>query len=70
MITATRLDGVTILINPMNIEIVESTPDTMITLMNGKKIIVKESLDFLREEFLKYQRFINRNIIEKKEISS
>lgn len=70
MITATRLDGVTILINPMNIEIVESTPDTMITLMNGKKIIIKESLDFLREEFLKYQRFINRNIIEKKEISS
>ncbi len=39
----TRMDGTTILINVSLIEIVEETPDTVISLTTGKKIIVKES---------------------------
>ncbi len=43
MIEVTRMDGTTILINVSLIEIVEETPDTVISLTTGKKIIVKES---------------------------
>ncbi len=43
MIEVTRMDGTTILINVNLIEIVEETPDTVISLTTGKKIIVKES---------------------------
>lgn len=37
------MDGMTILVNASLIEIVEETPDTVISLTTGKKIIVKES---------------------------
>lgn len=43
MIEVTRMDGTTILVNVNLIEIVEETPDTVISLTTGKKIIVKES---------------------------
>lgn len=43
MIDVTRLDGKSITINSDLIETVEETPDTIITLTTGKKIIVKES---------------------------
>lgn len=42
MIELTKLNGTPILVNADLIEIVEETPDTVITLTNGKKIIVKE----------------------------
>ena len=43
MIDVTKLDGTKTLINQDFIETVETTPDTVITLTTGKKIIVKES---------------------------
>ena len=43
MIDVTRLDGKSITINSDLIETVEETPDTIITLTTGKKIVVKES---------------------------
>ncbi|MDD3205302.1 MAG: flagellar FlbD family protein [Lachnospiraceae bacterium] len=43
MIEVTKMDGTIILINIDLIEIVEETPDTVISLTTGKKIIVKES---------------------------
>ncbi len=43
MIDVTRIDGKEITINCNLIETVEETPDTIITLTTGKKIIVKES---------------------------
>ena len=43
MIEITKLNGTRILINPDLIEIIESTPDTVISLTTGRKIIVKES---------------------------
>lgn len=43
MIEVTKLNGGKILVNPSLFEIVEETPDTVITLTTGKKIIVKES---------------------------
>ncbi|HLS35087.1 MAG TPA: flagellar FlbD family protein [Bacillota bacterium] len=43
MITLTRLTGETFSLNALYIEQIQSYPDTTITLMNGKKIIVKNS---------------------------
>lgn len=43
MIEVTKLNGTKFLINSSLIEIVEETPDTVLTLTDGKKYIVKES---------------------------
>ena len=42
MIEVTKMNGIKILINPDLIEMVEETPDTVISFTTGKKIIVKE----------------------------
>jgi len=44
MITLTRLNGKTFTLNALYIEQVEAFPDTTITLTNGKKIVVRESV--------------------------
>ncbi len=43
MIEVTKLNGTKFLINSNLIGIVEETPDTVITLTDGKKYIVKET---------------------------
>lgn len=48
MIQLTRLNNSTYFLNPFLIETIEETPDTIITLTNGKKFIVKEkALDII-----------------------
>jgi flagellar protein FlbD len=42
MISLTRLNGKPIIVNALYIELVEETPDTMITLTTGRKITVLE----------------------------
>ncbi len=43
MIELTKLNGEKISVNFFLIEIIEETPDTIITLTTGRKIIIKES---------------------------
>lgn len=43
MIDVTKMNGGSITVNADLIETVEETPDTIITLTTGKKMIVKES---------------------------
>lgn len=43
MIEVTKISGDKILVNPSLFEVVEEIPDTVITLTTGRKIIVKES---------------------------
>ena len=45
MITLTRLSGSVFVLNSDLIERIDSTPDTVITLIDGKKYVVSESLD-------------------------
>lgn len=44
MISVTRLNGKRITLNALLIETIEETPDTMITLTTGRKIMVLESV--------------------------
>ncbi|MBP1930792.1 flagellar FlbD family protein [Ammoniphilus resinae] len=45
MIKLTKLNGKSFILNAWHIEQMEETPDTIITLANGKKIAVKERVD-------------------------
>lgn len=58
MIEVTKLNGVKILVNPDLFEIVEETPDTVITLTTGRKIIVKESRQELKNLVKLYRKDI------------
>nr|WP_158737754.1 flagellar FlbD family protein [Alteribacillus sp. YIM 98480] len=44
MIQLTKLNGQTFLLNIPLIEQVEALPDTTITLINGKKLVVRENI--------------------------
>jgi len=59
MISVTRLNGKNFVVNSELIEIIESTPDTVITLITGKKIIVLESIDEIVEKTVKYRKKIS-----------
>ena len=56
MIDVTRLNGKEITINCELIEVVEETPDTVVTLTTGKKIIVKESRQMIKNLVKLYRR--------------
>ena len=47
------------MINAELVEYVEETPDTLISLTTGKKIVVLESVDEVVDKVLKYRRFVN-----------
>ena len=56
MIELTRLNGKQIIINSDLIESVEENPDTVVTLVNGKKIIVRENKYEVKELVKSYKR--------------
>jgi len=56
MIKVTRLNGQEIVVNADLIEYLESSPDTIIALTTGKKIMVKESVDEVIERIIEYRR--------------
>lgn len=58
MITVTRLDERVVVINAELIKMIESTPDTIITLINGDSIIVRESVDEVVRLSVDYARQI------------
>ena len=59
MIELTRYNGEKFVLNADLIEMVEATPDTIIRLLNGKKIIVKETTKQVVELALEYARRIH-----------
>ncbi len=54
MIVLTHLNGNKIVLNADLIESLEATPDTLITLTNGKKFLVKESVNEVTERIEAY----------------
>lgn len=72
MIRLTRLGGQSFVLNSELIEFVDETPDTVVSLTTGKKIIVVESIDELIEKIVEYKRktciLPNLNEIHKDEV--
>jgi flagellar protein FlbD len=55
VITVTRLNGPGFLLNPDLIERADSTPDTVVTLVDGTKYVISESLEELAARVRKYR---------------
>ncbi|WP_186429939.1 flagellar FlbD family protein [Clostridium sp. BSD9I1] len=58
MIEVTGLDRKKFILNAEHIEKMESVPESLITLVNGKRYLVRESLDEILERVLIYKRRI------------
>lgn len=62
MINLSRLNGEKVMINIDLIELVEETPDTIITLITGKKILVRESSRHIQEEIIRIRKRMYLNL--------
>lgn len=58
MIKLTRFNGEEFWLNMDMIEFVEETPDTIVTLATGKKMLVKEKAEAICQQVLERRRAI------------
>ena len=58
MIALTRLNGHPVMINADLIESVEETPDTVVTLTSGNKLIVRDSMRDVQAKIVEFKRNI------------
>ncbi|NLM45089.1 MAG: flagellar FlbD family protein [Clostridiales bacterium] len=67
MIKVTRLNSKEYYINFDLIETIEETPDTVITLRDGKKYVVSESPEEIIERILDFKRkcYTNENLFKR-----
>jgi flagellar protein FlbD len=56
MVEVTRLDGKTYYVNPHQIEYIERNPDTTLTMLSGKKLVVREDYQTVFERIVAYRR--------------
>ncbi len=68
MIKLTRLNGKEVAVNTDFIKFVEATPDTLLTLSSGDKLMVQESVDEVIEKLLQFKRLIHSTVIRALEI--
>ena len=59
MIALRRLNNQAIMVNPDLIETLEATPDTEVTLTNGNKLIVRDTMDEIRDKIVEFKRRIH-----------
>ena len=66
MIKVTRFDDSVLYVNPHQIEFIEETPDLVITMLSGRKIVVKESFDTTLERIISYRsRTVDESAVRK-----
>ncbi|WP_138202628.1 flagellar FlbD family protein [Haloimpatiens lingqiaonensis] len=58
MIELTKMTHKKFILNAEHIQEIEEVPETLITLTNGKKYIVLESVEHVVREVIKYKRKI------------
>src|SRR5438045_3830854 len=58
MIQLTRLNNLGLLVNCDLIKFVESSPDTVITLVSGEKILVRETPEQVMEKIVQFRRVL------------
>lgn len=66
MILVTRFNGTEFFINADMILSIEGTPDTVITLTNNSKLVVKETASQVVERVISYQQKVRNPKIEMK----
>ena len=63
MIELTRINGIKFSVNADLIEVIETTPDTVVTLTTGRKLIIKESRQEVKNIVLSYKRDVYANLL-------
>ena len=58
MIRLTRLNHVPVFLNSELIEHIEATPDTVISLTTGQKLVVLEKAEEVVERVIEYRRLV------------
>jgi flagellar protein FlbD len=58
MIKLTRLNNMPLIVNSDLIKCVENSPDTVLTLVTGEKIIVRETTEQVLERVIAFRRAI------------
>jgi flagellar protein FlbD len=58
MIPLTRLNNTPLIINPDLIAFIEETPDTIITLSNGEKVVVQEKVKEVIRRVIEFRRCV------------
>ena len=58
MIQLTRLNNQLLVVNSDLIKFVERSPDTVLTLVTGEKVVVKESVESVLEKVAEFRRTI------------
>ena len=58
MVEVTRLDGKKYYVNPHQIEYIETNPDTTLTMLSGKKLVVREDYQTVFRRIVEYRKLI------------
>ncbi|MES2201230.1 MAG: flagellar FlbD family protein [candidate division FCPU426 bacterium] len=58
MIKLTRLNGAELMVNDDLIESIERTPETILTMTDGKKFTIKDSAEEVIEKIVRFRRSI------------
>ena len=63
MIELTRLNNRPLVVNSDLIKFIENTPDTVMTLITGEKVVVSESCQAVIEKIVEFRRKIGIGLI-------
>jgi flagellar protein FlbD len=62
MIRLTRLNNQALVVNSDLIKFVEQSPDTLITLITGEKLVVRESAEEVLARLIEFRRSVLQNL--------
>jgi flagellar protein FlbD len=68
MVQLTRLNNSALVVNSDMIKFVEQAPDTVITLVNGEKILVRESSDEVVHRVVSFRQAVLRGLFRPPDI--
>ena len=68
MIKVAKINGKEFVINAELIEMMESTPDTIVTLTTGRKLVLRDKLDDVINRVIAYRKAVTStvSVIEKR----
>ena len=69
MIQLTRLNNKSLFVNADLIKFVEESPDTLVTLINGEKLVVRETVEEIRARFLAFRRSVLQGLSFSRDVS-
>ena len=67
MILLTKINDAPIAVNSDLIQYIEETPDTIITMTNSEKVVVRESMNEIIKKVVSYRRHINGRFLKEYE---